>query len=1267
MRFHADGPPIPDGLLDRRDEGRVVFLCGAGVSIPSGMPSFIGLTQHIIEFFDPPKDSGVMRAFQPWLDDPSGPTIPLDQVFNLLHQEYGKTEVNALVMQRLTAPSATTTGIGYHHSLIKRISSSLNGIPQVVTTNFDTLFELNDELAVHIPPAFPDLAFGASIEGITYLHGRLAGADEQQHSYVLSSADFGRAYLSEAWATNFIRNLLDRYTVVLVGYQAEDPPIKYLLQGLNHDGQYDRSRLFAFDIGRPEDVEAKWRDRGVSAIAYADHDHFWQTMAAWAERADNPRDWRASVIQTARRDPKSLLSHERGQVAHVLRSVQGAKLFSEIAPPAHPEWICVMDANVRSAKKSKGYGENAETFYPMLAYGLDDDLKHIADDDYRRGVSNENLLMWRYGDDNPPTSHRLTERQTGGYEFVPPRLLYLSAWIGKSIESPTLAWWAARQNGLHPSLLQQIEWQIEQRTDLHKRARHSWGLILEHHRDHQNQAWDGRWFAIKKRIAREGWTSSVLRDFRRICNPRLRVTSPYGIASVRPPEKDWDLLSLGHLGKFEIKFLERHNENLEVPDEVLPQVFGILQDQFVVASGLLGDIENQYFKCPTCYPNREVDGENYHSGATSAAELFLHLFDRLAVQSPSIARGHALTWPVDDRFFFRKFKIYALAKISLFDANEAACHILNFEQEVFWDSNNVRELLFLMSDRWTEFTTGNRQLLVERILNGPDQFTHWPEDEYEAIRARYASTYGRYLELQGCELCPEQSRKLSQIISGIENWNDGWAASIVKLHGSYTTWVGTDEAPDVLLSLPANEIIPRARNDLEREFRSFTEKRPFTGLVKTSPRKALAALTSAGKKGDYPEPFWSAIINEMPDQISPRLKRVFLKRLTKLPRLVVHELRHTLAPWIEKKLTALLDFDHELGWAVFDHVMDGLLDGGEKSTESGLGQIHQGGQVVEQSLRTYDYAINGPIGMCTEALFQAVPGETQEAGSLIPEHIKERIGRLLSAPGEGADHAVSITTSKLNWLMYVDPNWTEKRFVPMLAFDHHMAEPAWNGFLSAQNVPSRPLVRIIKPLLLELFPWINQQAWDTDYARTAAQWLGWTCIFRQGTPEGLTNREMRGALRLMPDDVRNSLIFWLGKVGQKNENGWEKLVVPFLQSVWPRERVYRTSSSVNAWIGLLDDTGGYFPVVYYAVKQFLVPIESSSNPLYRFARELNGETPITTRFPEDTLDLIDTVTPRTLTRLPYELPKVVSLIAEVAPKLRSDRRYLRLIDLIERS
>ena len=217
MRFHADGPNIPDSLLDRCDAGRVVFLCGAGVSVPSSMPSFIGLTQHVIDFFNPPEDSEVMRAFKPWIDDPSDSNMPLDQVFNLLHQEYGKDAVNALVTDRLKAP-CDAEQVGCQHGLIKKISSSPNGIPQIVTTNFDLLFEIGDDTGFHVPPAFPDLAFGTSIEGITYLHGRLANAGAKQHPYVLSSADFGRAYLSEAWATNFIRNLLERYTVVSVSY-----------------------------------------------------------------------------------------------------------------------------------------------------------------------------------------------------------------------------------------------------------------------------------------------------------------------------------------------------------------------------------------------------------------------------------------------------------------------------------------------------------------------------------------------------------------------------------------------------------------------------------------------------------------------------------------------------------------------------------------------------------------------------------------------------------------------------------------------------------------------------------------------------------------------------------------------------------------------------------------------------------------------------------------------------------------------------------------
>lgn len=1269
MKFDPDGLSIPDILLDRCDAGRVVFLCGAGVSQPSGMPTFVGLAQYVIEFFDPSADSEIMVAFRPWLDGQSAANVPLDPIFNLLHLEYGKDEVNALVTERLSAPLGISE-FGREHSLIKRISSSQNGVPQIVTTNFDRLFEVGqdgDHLDWHVPPAFPDLNFGSKIEGITYLHGRLVEAASESHTYVLSSADFGRAYLSEGWATNFIRHLLERYTVVMVGYQAEDPPIKYLLQGLNHDGQYDRSRLYAFDRGLPDEIEAKWRDRGVTAIAYSDHSDLWKSMEAWADRVDDPRRWRASIIAKCQQDPKGLAPHERGQVAHVLRTVQGARLFAEADPTPHPEWVCVMDANVRSAKQSRGYGDDAEVFDLVAAYGLDDDIRDISEDDRRQSVSNDNLLVWRDNDDNPREFHRLGGRQVEGFEATPIRLGHLIAGLSKSIDSPILAWWAIRQNGLHPRLLQQLEWQVEQSKALNERARHIWSLILEHHRDPRNRQWNGDWFDLKKRIDAEGWTASVLREFRRVATPRLEIKPPFGLGQSRPPSVPWEDIRLRDLGEYEVVLLERYNEDLVVPDDVLLQIFGILEEQLTVASGLLGDIETVYFQAPTCYPGRDIDGREHITKAAEVVTWFVQLFDRMAAKWPNLAKAHATTWTATDRFFFRKLKLYAFSKLDVFEADQVAEEVLSLDQETFWDINVVREFLFLLSDRWSAFSQENRNRLADRILTGPDQLSHWSIEEFHRLRVELAARYARYLELQGCDLTADRSEWLAEMIRSISGWNDARATSMVVERGSYTGWVGTDEKPDAILDLPVNEVISRAKEDLKRDFGSFTERRPFTGLVKANPRKALSALTIAGRAGDYPEAFWSSMINELPAGITPRLRVAFLNRIMRLPHAVIAELRHTLSRWLEQNMVATLEFDEALGWAVYDHIVNGILSGGADAAESGLGEISQGGKVNQQSRRTFSHAINGPIGTCAEALFRAVPGEEQEAASLIPDHIKSRVERLLAAPSDGSDHAVSIASSKLNWLMFVDPAWTAERLIPMLAFDHQASEPAWNGFLHSGRAPRPPLAAMIKPLLLRLFPWAEGLSWDRDLSNVAAQWLGFMRIFHPDEQGGLSRIEMRSVLRSMSDETRNRFIHWLGLVGQENDNGWAKHVIPLINQDWPRERRYRTSASMRAWVGMLDDTGDSFPVVYEAVKKFLVQVETDDHPFYRFTRELSDERSIAALFPEATLDLMNRTTPVVLTRSPYELPKVLAVVVEAEPDLTSDPRYLRLIDLVERS
>ena len=65
MRFLAGGPPIPDELLIARDEGRVVFFCGAEVSLArAGLSDFFGLAQRVIDTLGVTTDSPARRLVE---------------------------------------------------------------------------------------------------------------------------------------------------------------------------------------------------------------------------------------------------------------------------------------------------------------------------------------------------------------------------------------------------------------------------------------------------------------------------------------------------------------------------------------------------------------------------------------------------------------------------------------------------------------------------------------------------------------------------------------------------------------------------------------------------------------------------------------------------------------------------------------------------------------------------------------------------------------------------------------------------------------------------------------------------------------------------------------------------------------------------------------------------------------------------------------------------------------------------------------------------
>ena len=334
MRFFQDGPSIPDGLLIARDEGRVVFFCGAGVSrARAGLSDFFGLADDVIRRLGVPTDSPACKILNE-ARDINGRTgvsglISADRIFGLLERDFLARDIESAVAKALQPPPAVDLAA---HRILLDLATTPEGKVRLVTTNFDRLFEdCNDALHVWQPPRLPDPSRSNDMDGIIHLHGRTTKdySGSEGDGFVLSSSEFGRAYLSDGWATNFFREIVDRFVVVFVGYTADDPPVQYLLEALNKKaGQLDD--VYAFQSGTSSEASARWHHKGVEAMAYVEndgHQTLWATLEAWAERAKAPEEWYRSVIDLARKGPEHLQPHERGQVAHIVSTLEGARMF----------------------------------------------------------------------------------------------------------------------------------------------------------------------------------------------------------------------------------------------------------------------------------------------------------------------------------------------------------------------------------------------------------------------------------------------------------------------------------------------------------------------------------------------------------------------------------------------------------------------------------------------------------------------------------------------------------------------------------------------------------------------------------------------------------------------------------------------------------------------------------------------------------------------------------------------------------------------------
>jgi hypothetical protein len=1273
MRFLADGPSLPDELLEARDQGTVVFFCGAGVSLPAGLPSFLRLSQLVIEKLGAPADAPSRMLLERVLRDPQF-APPLDQIFHQLRYEYGVEYIDQVTSELLDPPSEASSE---QHAIVLRLSRSAEGQPQVVTTNFDLLFERADpSLVTHVAPALPNLSIGPPLEGLVYLHGRRDGggggrASRQPSSLVLSSADFGRAYLSEGWATSFVTHLLRRYIIVLLGYSAGDPPVRYLLEGLHSRGEESPARIYAFDQGSADAVQERWRDRGVRALAYpksdAQHSALWDTLRRWADRADDPSRWQRSILELAAQDPKSLPAYQRGQVASLVQTDSGAKLFRESDPPPPAEWLCVFDRNVRYSAPYKPYGEERE-IDTLTCYGLDDDPPRPAASDRQfRAVGHDFLSMSATSDERAQHPTRLAASSAYHIEPLTSRLFHLSHWMIRLLDDPATVWWAAGYEALHPRLLELIKWQLARSTSPHAQlAYRAWTLMLEKFRDYSDGTLRDRWFDFVPRQKKEGWTAQTLREFERATQPYLTAKRPNFGRGI-PPLSSWEKLRLSEVVDFDVQFSQRDPEKLSIPSEVLPEIIRIMRRGLERAARLLADIDISFWRTTTFIP--EGSGEGVHPDAVDVHVLwFVRLFDRLTTEQPDRAGEELKRWPAEEPFFFDKLRIYAWMKRGLVAGSDVAAGMLGLTDKTFWNLYHRRELLHTLAARWGDLDAGARAAIEGRVIAGSSRWREEDAHKYAARRAMEAATLLGWLQSHGCELSEATRELLPKLRATDPRWQPAWDAEADEASGPRVSSVRVDADPSSIIDAPLNEVIARATENSRREFRESTEYDPFQGLVRKRPQRALAALTREARRGVYPVAFWQTLLSRAPEDISQRLRWIIARRAVRLPTNVVQELRHALSDWFRTHLSKLAEESLEEALKLWDAVLDQFFAAGDAATASALGETFFAGEPQHRSRRTSEHALNSPVGRITDKLLDLLGDSAPSPGAGIPVEFRSRLERLLTAPREPRDHAICEMALRLTWLHQVDPQWTQENLFTRLDPSGEDAEPMWSGYSYDSYQASPAMFGRIKAHFLQVFGWLPKWRWDDAALRHFAEQLVIYSFRNTNGGAYLTFDEARSALQSADDTVRSHAAWMLTRI-VRDQGVWPAFGRPFVERAWPRERRFQSAATSNQLAELARASYENFPDAVAAILPLLVPVEHADFLLHEITESASGEgadAKLVTRFPEAVLALIDRLVARDSRAPIYGLGPAVHSIAEALPRLRQDARWRRLNEIATR-
>ena len=355
--FVPEGPKIPEEVVMALNNDELVLFCGAGVSKQHKLPTFEELVKKVCEELDINIDA------DPLLQE-SKKKKDYNQILDLIEGGKKSFLVKPGILRK-TVIDILKYNEEYptvHKSLLDLSTLMYGKGHRLVTTNFDELF-FKAGLARDQIDSAPKLMLPRKEDWshLTFLHGVIDEKNDPDGKHlILTKTDFGKAYLYDKWATNFIIRLFQDFKVLFIGYSLNDPIMHYLISAINYENKMKKSigyTAYAFVDYKgdsSEEVENKWLSKGIQPIPYKlgkddkeDHSLLYDTIKEWATLKNQGLEGKRNWLREKVRSSYSDLDEEKADsvISFLKVDTKLAEYFPKIDPPVDISWLTPFSKN----------------------------------------------------------------------------------------------------------------------------------------------------------------------------------------------------------------------------------------------------------------------------------------------------------------------------------------------------------------------------------------------------------------------------------------------------------------------------------------------------------------------------------------------------------------------------------------------------------------------------------------------------------------------------------------------------------------------------------------------------------------------------------------------------------------------------------------------------------------------------------------------------------------------------------------------------------